>query len=56
MQDEHKRFGRVWQNEYFDRIMRDDQEFAQKAEYIVGNRRKRWPEVQEYPWVWPPEL
>jgi hypothetical protein len=21
-----------------------------------GNPRKRWPEVQEYPWVWPPEL
>ncbi len=56
MQHEHKRFGRVWQDEYFDRIMRDDQEFAQKAEYIVGNPRKRWPEVQEYPWVWPPEL
>ena len=56
MQHEHKRFGRVWQDEYFDRIMPDDQEFAQKAAYFVANPRKRWPEVQEYPWVWPPEL
>jgi hypothetical protein len=56
MQREHKRLGRVWQDEYFDRIIRDDKEFGQKAEYIVGNPRKRWPTVQEYPWVWPPEL
>jgi REP element-mobilizing transposase RayT len=56
MQHGHKPFGRVWQDEYFDRIIRDDHEFAQKAEYIVGNPRKRWPQVQEYPWVWPPEL
>jgi hypothetical protein len=49
MQHEHKRFGWVWQDEYFDRIMRDDKEFAHKAAYIVGNPRKRWPEVQEYP-------
>src|SRR5262249_15610727 len=46
MQREHKRFGQVWQDEYFDRIMRDDQEFAQKAEYILGNPQKRWPDVQ----------
>src|SRR5216684_5440753 len=27
-QREHKRFGRVWQDESFDRIVRDDEEFA----------------------------
>src|SRR6266851_8678279 len=37
MQREHKRFGRVWQDESFDRIVRDDAEFAQKLDYIVGN-------------------
>ena len=37
MQREHKRFGRVWQDESFDRIVRDDEEFAQKLDYIVGN-------------------
>jgi REP element-mobilizing transposase RayT len=55
MQREHKRSGQVWQNEYFDRIIRDDREFTQKASYIIGNPRKRWPEVREYPWVWPNE-
>ena len=53
MQREHKRFGRVWQDEYFDRIVRDDKEFIQKLEYIVGNPWKRWPGVDQYPWVWP---
>ena len=53
MQREHKRFGQVWQDESFDRIVRDDQEFAQKAAYIIGNPQKRWPEVRDYSWVWP---
>lgn len=56
MQHEHKRFEQVWQDEYFDRIIRDSREFAQKAEYILGNPQKRWPEVQDYPWVWPTEI
>jgi REP element-mobilizing transposase RayT len=30
MQRKHKRYGRVWQDEYFDRIVRDDKGFAQK--------------------------
>jgi len=53
MQHQHKRFGRVWQDEYFDRIVRDDQEFVQKLEYIVGNPWKRWPDVDRYPWIRP---
>jgi len=53
MQHQHKRFGRVWQDEYFDRIVRDDQEFVQKLEYIVGNPWKRWPDVDQYPWIRP---
>ena len=56
MQKEHQRFGQVRQDEYFDRIMRDDQEFARKAAYIVENPQKRWPEGQDYPWVWPAEI
>ena len=47
------RQGRIWQDEYFDRIVRDEQEFADKFEYIRGNPWKRWPELREYPWVWP---
>jgi len=42
----------VWQDEYFDRIVRDESEFQQKANYILGNPRKRWPELEDYPWAW----
>jgi putative DNA methylase len=31
MQRQHKRFSRVWQDEYFDRIVRDDKEFCAEA-------------------------
>jgi hypothetical protein len=52
----NKRLGRVWQDEYFDRIMRNDRELLQTAEYIITNPWKRWPEIKEYPWVWPREV
>jgi REP element-mobilizing transposase RayT len=53
MQREHGRRGRVWQDEYFDRIVRDEKELEQKFEYIRGNPWARWPQVEEYRWVWP---
>jgi hypothetical protein len=52
MQRAHGRHGRVWQPEYFDRIVRDEREFAETVAYIVGNPYKRWPELIKYPWVW----
>ncbi|MBV8054595.1 MAG: transposase [Deltaproteobacteria bacterium] len=55
MQRNHKRYGRVWQDEYFDRIVRNDKEFVQKLDYIIGNPWKRWPEMGQYRWVWPLE-
>jgi putative transposase len=42
----------IWQEEYFDRIVRDEKEFLDKAQYILNNPLKRWPEMEEYPWVW----
>ena len=48
----HYRVGVVWQDEYFDRIVRDENEFRQKFEYILSNPWKRRPEVLDYPWVW----
>jgi len=42
----------IWQEEYFDRIVRDEKEFLDKAQYILNNPLKRWPEVEEYPWAW----
>lgn len=53
MQRGGKRFGRVWQDEYFDRIVRDDSEFQQKLDYIIRNPWKRWPDIQNYVWVGP---
>jgi len=41
----------VWQREYFDRIVRDDEEFRQKAQYMLGNPWKKWPDMEDYPWV-----
>ena len=41
----------IWQEEYFDRIVRDEKEFFNKVEYIVNNPLKTWPEVEEYPWI-----
>jgi len=43
----------VWQEEYFDRIVRSEQEFDEKMRYIVGNPWKRWPELGAYSWVHP---
>ncbi len=44
--------GTLWQDEYFDRIVRDDAEFVEKLGYIANNPRKRWPELEHYGWVW----
>lgn len=45
-----------WQDESFDRIVRDVKEFDEKLSYIWSNPLKRWPNLEgEYPWVWWPE-
>ncbi|MGD8253257.1 MAG: transposase [Syntrophobacterales bacterium] len=51
IQRQFGRHGAIWQDEYFDRIVRDEGEFLEKAQYILNNPRKRWPELEEYPWV-----
>jgi len=43
---------RIWQPEYFDRIVRDAEEVREKLDYIVGNPFKRWPGITSYPWLW----
>jgi len=49
------RRGRVWQREYFDRIVRDEAEWLEKMAYIAHNPFKRWPECGGYRWVSPRE-
>jgi REP element-mobilizing transposase RayT len=52
MQRVSGRRGVVWQDEYFDRVVRDDAEYEQKRDYIMYNPYKRWPEMESYPWAW----
>jgi REP element-mobilizing transposase RayT len=49
-----RQFGRtapVWKREYMDRIVRDEKEFLEKANYILTNPVRRWTEAVEYRWV-----
>jgi putative transposase len=48
-------FGRnspIWQDEYLDRIVRDEEEFLDKVQYVLNNPVKTWPELEDYPWAW----
>jgi REP element-mobilizing transposase RayT len=51
LQREYGRKGNIWQDEYFDRIIRDEEELLEKAQYILNNPRKMWPEITQYEWV-----
>ena len=44
--------GRIWQGESFDRIVRNAKELYEKMIYILNNPRRRWPDDQNYRWVW----
>ena len=41
----------MWQDESFDRIIRDEKEYSEKLKYIQNNPYKRWPELSEYDWL-----
>jgi REP element-mobilizing transposase RayT len=47
---DQKRDGQVWQHEYWDRIIRDVEEFEHKINYIDNNPKKRWPGTKNYKW------
>jgi REP-associated tyrosine transposase len=53
MQRARSRAGRVWQDESFDRIVRDEVELEQKFNYILSKPWRRWPSLDGYVWVWP---
>ena len=52
MQTKNGRRGEIWQDEYFDRIIRDDEELAAKLNYVATNPEKRWPGAEGYQWMW----
>jgi REP element-mobilizing transposase RayT len=52
LQRKFQRKDSIWQDEYFDSIVRDEVEFLEKAQYILNNPLKGWPDIEEYKWVW----
>jgi len=51
LQRKHRRKGSVWQKDTHTHIIRDEGEFYSKAEYILTNPLRRWPEAENYKWV-----
>lgn len=52
LQREHGRRGAIWQNEYYDRLLRNAGERTQKIRYVLQNPIRRWPGITTYRWVW----
>jgi REP element-mobilizing transposase RayT len=46
------RGGRIWQREYYDRIVRNEADLIEKMNYILGNPARRWPGIDHYAWAW----
>ena len=44
--------GTFWQDEYFDRVIRNDVEYQEKRAYILDNPFRRWPGLEMYRWCW----
>ena len=44
------RQGALWLDESYNHIIRNEPELYQKAEYIVTNPARRWPDVRDYQW------
>ncbi len=52
LQRDHLRKKKIWMDEYFDRIIRNERDLFEKAKYIRNNPMSRWSEIKDYPWVW----
>ena len=52
LQRESGRRGKIWQDEAYDRIVRDDPALNRFVAYIRLNPSRRWPEIRSYPWLW----
>jgi len=49
-----RRFGRegqIWDSEYYDRIIREEDDLLEKCEYVLTNPQRRWPDIREYRWA-----
>jgi len=43
--------GALWQDERFDRLIRDENELMQKMYYVITNPERKWPGVHDYKYV-----
>jgi REP element-mobilizing transposase RayT len=48
---ESGRLAPVWQEESYDRVVRDEDELMATARYVFNNPRRRWPGVHRYTWM-----
>ena len=48
---EQRRVAPAWNQESYDRIVRDMEELDGILQYIANNPTKRWPDRNEYPWL-----
>ena len=44
------RQGRFWQREYYDHLIRDEEDFQRLVDYVIGNPAKT--NLENWPWVW----
>ena len=51
-------FGRVWEEDYFDRYVRSESDLHEKFHYICQNpsRSCAVQSNEDYPWLWTPEI
>ncbi len=40
----------VWQKDYFDRIVRDERDWAETVAYVLFNPDAKWQECSRYAW------
>jgi len=45
-----QRKGKFWMDEYYDHLIRDEQEFAHNVKYVLNNPIKA--KLKDWPWVW----
>jgi len=43
--------GTLWQDERFDRLIRDENELMQKMYYVITNPSRKWPGMHDYKYV-----
>ncbi|MCC7478253.1 transposase [bacterium] len=40
-----------WQPDYYDRIIRSENDLIEKIEYVLSNPERRWPGIRDYRWA-----